>query len=344
MVLVGPSGCGKTTLLRLVSGLDEASEGEISIGGKAMKNVPPGERDIAMVFQNHALYPHMSAFENIAFGLKVRKYSRKEIETRVMEAAELLSLTDCLERKPRELSGGQRQRVALGRAIVRQPAVFLFDEPLSNLDAQMRVQMRTEIAKLHKRLGATMIYVTHDQVEAMTIGQRIAVLSRGKVQQVGAPMNVYERPANLFVAGFIGSPQMNFFDAQVVNKNGDLFVEEPVDVTGGIFGQRLVAKVQDKSAASLTEYAGKKIVIGIRPEKMSRKQNGTSTNGPGIEAVVELVEPVGAESFYYLSRGKQSLVFRMGPGETASANERLALGFEMTEARFFDPATGKAIN
>jgi multiple sugar transport system ATP-binding protein len=327
----------------LVAGLEEPTEGAIFIGGKGMKNIPPGERDIAMVFQNHALYPHMSAYENMGFGLKVRKCSRKEIETRVLDAAELLGLMDCLDRKPRELSGGQRQRVALGRAIVRRPEVFLFDEPLSNLDAQMRVQMRTEIAKLHKRLGATMIYVTHDQTEAMTIGERIAVLNRGIVQQVGEPMDVYEGPANLFVAGFIGSPQMNFFDAHVVNKDGNLFIEEQNDATDGIIGERLLAKVHDKSAASLKEYEGKKIIIGIRPEKLRRKQNGIATNGAGIEAVVELVEPTGADSFSYVSRGKQSLVFRMGRGETAKASERLALGFELAEARFFDPVTGKGI-
>jgi multiple sugar transport system ATP-binding protein len=342
MVLVGPSGCGKTTLLRLISGLDEATEGSISIGDKSMKNVPPGERDVAMVFQNYALYPHMSAYENMAFGLRVRKCPREEIEKRVKEVAEMLGLMDCLGRRPKELSGGERQRVALGRAIVRRPAVYLFDEPLSNLDAPMRVQMRTEISKLHKQLGATTIYVTHDQVEAMTIGDRIAVMNRGVVQQVGQPMSVYERPSNLFVAGFIGWPQMNFFDAHVVQKDAGLFVEEQSDANGAIVGPHLSARLETEAASRLKEYAGKKIVFGIRPEKMHVSQMAAA-NGSNIEAVVEVVEPVGAETFLYLARGKQSFAARLNGGKNPELKEKLALSFEMTEARFFDPATGKAI-
>jgi multiple sugar transport system ATP-binding protein len=343
MVLVGPSGCGKTTLLRLISGLDEPAEGAISMGGRPMKNVPPGERDIAMVFQNHALYPHMSACENMAFGLRVRKCPGKEIETRVRETAELLGLLDCLERKPKELSGGQRQRVALGRAIVRRPAVFLFDEPLSNLDAQMRVQMRAEISKLHKQLEATMIYVTHDQVEAMTMGERIAVMNRGVIQQVGEPMSVYNQPANLFVAGFIGSPQMNFFDALVVQKEGALFVEEQGHGNGAIAGPRFSARLEEELASRLREYVGKKVVFGIRPEKMRNRAENMVSNGEYIEAVVEVVEPVGAETFLYLARGKQSLATRVSAGEHAKVKEKLALTFDLTKARFFDPATGKVI-
>jgi multiple sugar transport system ATP-binding protein len=342
MVLVGPSGCGKTTLLRSISGLDEATAGGISIGDKPMKNVPPGERDVAMVFQNYALYPHMSAYENMAFGLRVRKCSKGEIEKRVKEAADMLGLTDCLGRRPKELSGGERQRVALGRAIVRRPAVYLFDEPLSNLDAPMRVQMRTEISKLHNQLGATTIYVTHDQVEAMTIGDRIAVMNRGVVQQVGNPMNIYERPANLFVAGFIGWPQMNLFDAQVVQKDGGLFVEEQTDANGAIVGSRFSARLEMEATTLLKEYAGKKIVFGIRPEKMHVLQM-VAANGSNIEAVVEVVEPVGAETFLYLARGKQSLAARLNEGKNPEIKEKLALSFEMTEARFFDPATEKAI-
>ena len=342
MVLVGPSGCGKTTLLRLVSGLEEPTEGSISIGGKPLKNVPPGERDVAMVFQNYALYPHMSVYENMAFGLRVRKCPRSELEKRIKEASEILDLMDCLERKPKELSGGERQRVALGRAIVRRPAVYLFDEPLSNLDAPMRVQMRTEISKLHKQLGATTIYVTHDQVEAMTMGDRIAVMNRGKVQQVGKPMSVYEHPANLFVAGFIGWPQMNFFEARVVQKNGDLFVEEQSDGNGAIVGPRFSARVETEAAAPLKQYAGKKIVFGIRPEEIQVSQM-MSANGSNIDAVVEVVEPVGAETFVYLARGKQSLAIRIKGRENPEMKQKLALSFEMTEARFFDPATGKAI-
>ena len=340
MVLVGPSGCGKTTLLRLVSGLDEATEGSISIAGKPMKNIPPGERDVAMVFQNHALYPHMSACENMAFGLKIRKCPKKEIETRVKEAAEMLGLMDCLGRRPKELSGGERQRVALGRAIVRRPEVFLFDEPLSNLDAPMRIQMRTEIAKLHKRLEATMIYVTHDQIEAMTMGNRIAVMNRGVIQQIGEPMSLYERPANLFVAGFIGSPPMNFFDAHVVRKDGGLFIEEQRDE---IVEPRFSARLDDASTTLLNPYTGKRIVFGIRPEKIRSPQNMLGANGQNIEAIVEVVERAGAETFLYLTRGRQSLVIRTTQEERIRVNEKRALTLDMGGAQFFDPATGKAI-
>jgi multiple sugar transport system ATP-binding protein len=343
MVLVGPSGCGKTTLLRLVSGLEEATGGEISIGGKPMRKVAPGKRDVAMVFQNYALYPHMSAYENMAFGLKVRKCPKVEIEQRVKEAAEMLGLVDCLERKPKELSGGQRQRVALGRAIVRRPQVYLFDEPLSNLDAPMRVQMRTEISKLHRQLRATMIYVTHDQVEAMTMGDRIAVMNRGVIQQVGEPMRIYNQPVNLFVAGFIGWPQMNFFDARVVPKDDGLFVEEQSEGNGAVVGAQFSARLGNEVAAMLKEYAGKKIVFGVRPEKMRVSQSVMGMNGSNIDAMVEVVEPVGAETFIYLGRGKQSLVARIGGGEQASVKEKLALTFDMSGARFFDPETGRAI-
>ena len=342
MVLVGPSGCGKTTLLRLVSGLDDATDGSISIGGRVMKSVPPGERDVAMVFQNYALYPHMSAYENLAFGLRVRKLPGGEIEKRVKEAAEMLGLMDCLERRPKELSGGQRQRVALGRAIVRRPEVYLFDEPLSNLDAPMRVQMRTEISKLHKQLEATTIYVTHDQVEAMTMGDRIAVVNRGVIQQVGEPMSVYNQPANLFVAGFIGAPQMNFFEALVVEKAGGLFAEEQSEGNGAIVGPRFSVRVEMEAAVRLKQYAGKRIVFGIRPEKMHLSQM-VAANGSQIEAMVEVVEPVGAETFVYLARGKQSLAARMNRKENPEVKEKLGLSLEMNEARFFDPTTGKAI-
>jgi len=343
IVLVGPSGCGKTTLLRLVSGLEEATGGEISIDGKEMKNVPPGERDVAMVFQNYALYPHMSAYENMAFGLKVRRFPKREIEERVKEAAEMLALMDCLERKPKELSGGQRQRVALGRAIVRRPQVYLFDEPLSNLDAPMRVQMRAEISRLHKQLGATMIYVTHDQVEAMTMGDRIAVMNRGVIQQVGEPMSIYNQPVNLFVAGFIGWPQMNFFDARVVSKNDGLFVEEQNEGNGAVAGAQFSGRLENEAAAALKEYAGKKIVFGVRPEKMRVWQSAKRTNGSHIEAMVEVVEPVGAETFLYMGRGKQSLVARVSGGEQARIKEKLVLTFDISGVWFFDPETGRAI-
>jgi len=254
----------------------------------------------------------------------------------------MLGLMDCLKRRPKELSGGERQRVALGRAIVRQPEVYLFDEPLSNLDAPMRVQMRTEISKLHKQLEATTIYVTHDHVEAMTMGDRIAVVNRGVVQQVGQPMSVYERPANLFVAGFIGWPQMNFFDTHVVQKDGGLFVEEQNDGNGAIVGSRFSVRLETEAATRLKLYTGKRIVFGIRPEKMHVSQM-LSANGSNIEAVVEVVEPVGAETFLYLARGKHSLAVRMNGKENPEVKEKLGLSLEMNEARFFDPTTGKAI-
>lgn len=343
LVLVGPSGCGKTTTLRLIAGLEEPTEGAISIGGRPMKNVPPGQRDIAMVFQNHALYPHMSAYENMAFGLKVRKLSREEIDARVREAAEMLDLTDCLGRKPKELSGGQRQRAALGRALVRRPEVFLFDEPLSNLDAPMRVQMRAEISKLHRRLEATMIYVTHDQVEAMTLGDRIAVMNRGVFQQVGQPSSVYEHPVNLFVAGFIGSPRMNFFDALFVQKENGLFLEEQNAGNGEMPTARFSVRLADEIAAHLKECAGEKIILGIRPEKIRSIAAAAGTNGQSVEAVVEIVEPAGAEKFIYFGRGKQSFVARMSRAEDVRVNEKMALTFDMSEAQFFDPVTGKAM-
>jgi multiple sugar transport system ATP-binding protein len=254
----------------------------------------------------------------------------------------MLGLMDCLGRRPKELSGGERQRVALGRAIVRRPAVYLFDEPLSNLDAPMRVQMRTEISKLHKQLGATTIYVTHDQVEAMTLGDRIAVMKRGVVQQVGQPMSVYQRPTNLFVAGFIRWPQMNFFDAHVIQKDAGLFVEEQSDANGAIVGSRFSAKLEIDAAKLLKSHVGKKIVFGIRPEKMHVSEMAAS-NGSNIEAVVEVVEAVGAETFLYLARGNQSLAARMNGGKNPEIKEKLTLSFDMTEAQYFDPETGKAI-
>jgi multiple sugar transport system ATP-binding protein len=327
----------------LIAGLEEPTDGSIAIGGRAMKNVPPGKRDIAMVFQNHALYPHMSTYENMAFGLKVRNFSREEIEGRVSEAAEMLGLTQYLARKPKELSGGQRQRVALGRALVRRPEVFLFDEPLSNLDAPMRVQMRAEISKLHQRLGATMIYVTHDQLEAVTIGDRMAVMNRGVLQQVGEPMTVYERPANLFVAGFIGSPQMNFFHTVVVQKENGLFLEEQNTANGEMPTTRFSFRLTEEVAPRLKACAGKKIILAIRPEKIRRTLEAAATNGHSLEAIVEVVEPTGAERFVYFARGKQSLVVRMSRADHVKVNDRLALTFDLSEAQFFDPVTGKAM-
>src|SRR5665811_1249734 len=278
-VLVGPSGCGKTTALRMIAGLETITSGEIYIGDTLVNDMAPKDRDIAMVFQNYALYPHMSVRENMGFGLKIRKLSESEIDARVQEAADILGLNELLERKPKELSGGQRQRVAVGRAIVRKPKVFLFDEPLSNLDAKLRVAMRAEISKLHRRLGATIIYVTHDQVEAMTMADRIFIMHRGVVQQSGAPMEVYAKPTNLFVAGFIGSPAMNFFDTRLVNEDGQLFID------GGSFR----VAMPEAFRANLVVHAGKEVVFGVRPEDIALHQPDADV-GSTINARAEVVE------------------------------------------------------
>ncbi len=336
LVLVGPSGCGKTTTLRIIAGLEEASRGTISIDGRVVNQVPPKDRDIAMVFQHHALFPHMTARENLAFGLKLRKHSRAEIEQRVGEAAEMLGLADCLDRRPEALSGGQRQRVALGRALVRKPSVFLFDEPLSNLDAQMRVQMRREIAQLHSRLAATMIYVTHDQVEALTLGDRIAVMRQGALQQVAGPMELYRRPANLFVAGFIGSPPMNFFKGTLASDNGALFFQETAAT-----GFRL--RVEKEMSPQLAGLSGKKVVLGIRPEHIGEKTAAGLSDGQTVEALAGVVEPMGPETFLYAGNGSHSFAARLRPDFRVAAREKVSLVFNMRHAHFFDPGTEKAI-
>src|SRR6476620_1014553 len=284
VVFVGPSGCGKTTTLRMIAGLEVISSGNISIDGQVVNDLAPMDRDIAMVFQNYALYPHMSVFDNMAFGLKMRKFAKAEIRTRVNEAADILGIGEYLKRKPRQLSGGQRQRVALGRAIVRHPQVFLFDEPLSNLDAKLRVQMRVELKKLHQRLGTTAIYVTHDQVEAMTLGDRVVVMRDGWVQQVGDPMTLYNEPANRFVAGFIGSPAMNFADVRIAGENGGLWAE----------GEGIRLKVPAHMSNRLGGHAGKAVTLGIRPEDMriARESDPAELN---LGAVVEVVERLGSE-------------------------------------------------
>ena len=325
LMLVGPSGCGKTTTLRLIAGLEEMTSGNISIDGQVINAVEPKERDIAMVFQNHALYPHMTAYENMAFGLKLRKHARAEIEQRVREAAEILGLNDCLTRKPEALSGGQRQRVAVGRAIVRKPKVFLFDEPFSNLDAQMRVQMRREISRLHQRLSATMIYVTHDQVEAMTMGDRIAVMKDGVVQQVAAPTKLYDQPENMFVAGFVGSPPMNFFGGTVTQDGAGMIFK-----ADGGFNLPL--------GKEMGKQAGKKIVLGLRPEDIKELPGGCR-----LEATVEAVEPLGAETHLRAMSGTQSFIVRMPAGWRADAGQKIPLMFDVRSAHFFDAATGKLI-
>lgn len=331
-VLVGPSGCGKTTTLRMIAGLEEITGGEVWIGDKLVNNVPPKDRDIAMVFQNYALYPHMTAYQNMAFGLKLRGYSKKEIDIRVREAGEILNLTHLLERKPKELSGGQRQRVAVGRAIVRKPKVFLFDEPLSNLDAKLRVQMRAELSKLHDRLQTTMIYVTHDQVEAMTMGDRICVMKDGVIKQVDRPLDLYNRPSNKFVASFIGSPPMNFMEVQVVERNSKIWLDE-----GKFSLQTLPAQ-----ESSIRRLVGKTIVLGVRPEdiydKLYNNSNGAAQGHTAL-STVEVVEPMGSEILLYLNTGKNTLVARVEPHNQAKVNQEIELVFNMEKVHLFEKDT-----
>jgi len=332
-VLVGPSGCGKSTALRMIAGLETITSGEIFIGDTLVNDMAPKDRDIAMVFQNYALYPHMNVRQNMGFGLKIRGLSDPEIDTRVHEAADILGLNELLERKPKELSGGQRQRVAVGRAIVRKPKVFLFDEPLSNLDAKLRVAMRAEISKLHQRLGATMIYVTHDQVEAMTMASRIFIMSSGVVQQSGAPMEVYTKPVNRFVAGFIGSPAMNFFDARLVNEAHQFFID------GGSFR----VAMPEAFHASLASHAGKDVVFGVRPEDIELHQPGTESGGT-IRAKAEVVELLGSEIFAHLSCGEHTLVARMAvPRQPIGVGESIQIDLNLDNTHVFDKSTSQVI-
>jgi len=335
VVLVGPSGCGKSTALRMIAGLEEITKGTISIDGKVVNDVPPKDRDIAMVFQNYALYPHMSVYENLAFGLKLRKYPKSEIDTRVRNAAKILGIEQFLDRKPKALSGGQRQRVALGRAIVRQPKVFLFDEPLSNLDANLRVQMRTEIARLHHQLQTTMIYVTHDQIEAMSMGDRIVVMKDGIIQQVDTPLNIYHNPANKFVAGFIGSPTMNFMPG-TIEQNGTLrFVQER---------SNLALPLTADAAKRLQAHVRSRITLGIRPEHIyARKPAGIETVAP-IKAHVEVVEPVGNEVFVYFSMGTDAqYVARLATDTPPEVGKPFEFYFDTSKLHFFDQETERAI-
>jgi multiple sugar transport system ATP-binding protein len=327
MVLVGPSGCGKSTLLRMVAGLEDITEGELQIAGQRMNEVAPKERDIAMVFQNYALYPHMTVAENMAFGLRLRKFPDAEIKQRVNEAAAILGLETMLERKPKELSGGQRQRVAVGRAIVRKPKVFLFDEPLSNLDAKLRVQMRLEISRLHQRLGATMIYVTHDQTEAMTMGDRITVLKDGIVQQVDSPLNLYNYPRNRFVAGFIGSPAMNFIKVQV-----DLSGELPMAVA-----ESDSFPLPSALANGLKEFSGRELVLGVRPEHLFPAATGIATT-------IDVVEPVGNEAFIYFTIVGETLCARQSADNAdLQVGTRVTFGLQADKLYFYDPGTEELV-
>ncbi len=331
MVLVGPSGCGKSTTLRMVAGLEEISAGTIAIDGKVVNNIPPKERDIAMVFQNYALYPHMTVYENMAFGLKLRKFPKAAIEARVREAAAMLGLEHLLDRRPKALSGGQRQRVAVGRAIVRKPKVFLFDEPLSNLDAKMRVSTRTEISKLHARLGATMIYVTHDQVEAMTMGDRICVMKDGRIMQVAAPLELYHNPANMFVAGFIGSPPMNFFRG-TLQRAGQALTFVETNAKGAPVTIALSAELAAKASAQVD----RPIVFGIRPEDIHPAADGAAAQAT---ARIDLVEPMGAETYLYLDSGATTFISRARSSESFSAGDKLPLTFDLSRAHLFDATT-----
>ncbi|MFU0799637.1 MAG: sn-glycerol-3-phosphate ABC transporter ATP-binding protein UgpC [Xylanivirga thermophila] len=336
IVLVGPSGCGKSTTLRMVAGLEEITEGELYIGDKLMNDVAPKDRDIAMVFQNYALYPHMTVYDNMAFGLKLRKTPKAEIDRRVKEAARILDIEHLLNRKPKALSGGQRQRVALGRAIVREPKVFLMDEPLSNLDAKLRVQMRTEITKLHNRLQTTFIYVTHDQTEAMTMGTRIVVMKDGFVQQVDTPQNLYDFPVNLFVAGFIGSPQMNFINAKLVKENDGVYAvfdNNKIKVPEG-----KIKRLKDPS------YIGKDIIMGIRPEDMHDEeiflQNATDST---VKAYVDVVELMGSETYLYLTIAGQNVTARVDPRSTARAGDTIRIALDPNKLHFFDKDTEETL-
>ncbi len=331
LVFVGPSGCGKTTSLRLLAGLEEISEGDIKIGERIVNDVPPKDRDIAMVFQSYALYPHMSVYDNMAFGLKLRKTPKADIDRRVKEAADILGIGMLLDRKPKQLSGGQRQRVAVGRAIVREPDVFLFDEPLSNLDAKLRVQTRAELTRLHQRLQTTFIYVTHDQVEAMTMASRIAVMKDGILQQIDSPTQLYNRPRNVFVGGFIGSPSMNFFDATLVESDGKLEIN-----TGGF---RL--DVPDQIAKKWNEHKGKEVIFGVRPENIHDKRfRPEGILGADMQAMVDVTELMGSEIFLYLnSADDKQFVARVDPRVECSPGDKIDLAIDMAMTHIFDPKT-----
>jgi multiple sugar transport system ATP-binding protein len=336
VVLVGPSGCGKSTTLRMIAGLEDVTEGTISIDNVIVNDIAPKDRDIAMVFQNYALYPHMTVYENMAFGLTLRKFPKREVDERVREAAGLLGLDAYLEKKPSVLSGGQKQRVAVGRAIVRKPKVFLFDEPLSNLDAKLRVQMRLEISKLHRRLGATMIYVTHDQTEAMTMGERIVLMNDGVVQQIDTPLTIYDHPVNKFTAGFIGTPSMNFFEGSIVKKGSITFLERDGGFTLGI---------PPAMRKRLGRFVGKDVTVGIRPENISLNQPGTVKRSAGIRVRADAIEPMGNETFLYFStfKGGGQHVARIGSPKGLAAGKSVILKIDPEKAHFFDPATGEAV-
>ena len=334
LVLVGPSGCGKTTSLRMLAGLEDVTAGNIYIGDRLVNDVPPKDRDIAMVFQSYALYPHLNVAKNMSFALKLRKTQNKEINERVQQTAQVLGIEQLLNRKPAQLSGGQRQRVAVGRAIVREPQVFLFDEPLSNLDAKLRVQTRAEIIKLHKQLGATFIYVTHDQTEAMTMGTRIAVMKQGVLQQVDTPQALYDRPGNQFVAGFIGSPSMNFFEMQLLRSGDELVARSTT----------LQLRIPPDRHTALTDCVGKTVIVGVRPEDIHDADFTTpGITAAAIEAQVDVAELMGNEIFLYLLSGAHSFIARVDPRSRARTGNTMTLAVNLDKLHFFDPDTESAI-
>ncbi len=332
IIFVGPSGCGKSTTLRMIAGLEEITGGELYIGDRLVNDVAPKDRDIAMVFQNYALYPHMTVYDNMAFGLKLRKTPKEEIEKRVKEAAEVLGIEHLLDRKPKALSGGQRQRVAMGRAIVREPKVFLMDEPLSNLDAKLRVQMRTEISKLHNRLQTTFIYVTHDQTEAMTLGTRIVVLKDGYIQQVDSPQNLYNKPNNLFVAGFIGSPQMNFLEATAIEENDEVFLK--------FANYKIKLSAGKARAVKDGGYIDKEVILGIRPEDLHDEQ-AFIQNSPDtiLECTVDVTEMLGAETYLYMNIDGQPITGRVDPRSNAKAGDKIQVALDPNRIHVFDKET-----
>jgi multiple sugar transport system ATP-binding protein len=335
MVLVGPSGCGKSTTLRMIAGLEEATSGEIFIGGDLVNDVPPKDRDIAMVFQNYALYPHMTVFENMSFGLRLKKYPKAEIKSRVEQAARILSITDLLDRRPRQLSGGQRQRVAMGRAIVRNPKVFLFDEPLSNLDAKLRVQMRTEIKKVHQTVKTTTVYVTHDQVEAMTLADRVVVMNAGTIEQIGSPHELYHKPRTRFVAGFIGSPAMNFLRCRLLEAAG-----------GGLsvrLSEGLAFRIPTDRVQRYKTFVGKEMIFGLRPEHITERRSDSRENAQEFSVVLDVVEPMGMETMVFFQVDGVEVCGRVDPSAPAAAGQKIALMADLGQMHLIDPGTDAVI-
>ena len=330
LVLVGPSGCGKSTILRMIAGLEEITAGDLYIDNKRVNDLQPKDRDIAMVFQNYALYPHMTVYQNMAFGLKIKKVPKKEIDQRVRRAAEILEITDLLGRRPGAMSGGQRQRVAIGRAIVRDPKVFLFDEPLSNLDAKLRVSMRVELQKLHQKLNATMVYVTHDQTEAMTLGDRIVVLKDGDIMQIGTPMELYHHPQNIFVAGFIGSPPINFIEGTVIKDNSVWFYQESSGIKIDL------SKIKNDS---INNYIDKQVVLGIRPENIKSEPASAGNNHHRQQAEVVALEQMGNEILVYSLLGENQIIARFSPEAEIHVGSPTGLYFNLDKVQFFDPET-----